>query len=179
MKILIVDDASFTRLSMRKMVEQLNATALEADSAEQAWKIVNEQRPALVISDQNLPGKSGIEFYMQIRETRKIPFCLMTHRPDSELLNKAIASGISHVFSKPINPADLKKVIAQYFPGESGAESKSIDVTLNPAALTVATDAAKRAKVTVTEYLSTMLNQMLQPAEPVEATADKPVVAKV
>lgn len=178
MKILIVDDASFTRLSLRKMLEQLKATVLDAGSAEDAWKIFKEQKPDLIISDHNLPGKNGIELYLMMKEAQNIPFSLMTHRPDVTLLNKAIASGISHVLSKPIDPVDLKNLIDGYFPKEPVAEVKSIAVTLNDAALTVALDASKRAKLTVEAYLSKMLNQMLQPPESVE-TAGQPATAKV
>lgn len=180
MKILIVDDASFTRLSLRKMLEQLKATVLEAGSAEEAWNVFKDKQPELVISDQNLPEKNGVELYLMIREAQQTaPFCLMTHRPDAALISKAISAGISHVLSKPIDPTDLKKMVGAYFTLETATvEVKPIAVTLNDAALTVALDASKRAKLTVEAYLSKMLNQMLQPPEKVEA-AGTPATAKV
>jgi len=166
MKILLVDDASFTRLSMRKMLEQLKLDVLEAGSAEEAWTIFNEQHPELVIADQNLPEQNGLELFTKIRAVKKIPFCLMTHRPEAELINKAIGLGISHILSKPVQPADLSKIVLEYFPNLAAAvpvDVKGISVNLSASALKVALDAAKRTKMPVEAYLSKMLNQMLEP----------------
>ncbi len=153
---------------------------LDAGSAEDAWTIYNEQHPELVIADQNLPGESGLELFTRIRAVRKIPFCLMTHRPDTEMVNKAIAAGISHVLSKPVQLADLNKIVTEYFPNLATAapvDVKGIAITLSAPALKVALDASKRTKMPVEAYLSKMLNQMLEPPpatsepEPAKAAA--------
>ncbi|MGH7683085.1 MAG: response regulator, partial [Vulcanimicrobiaceae bacterium] len=59
-RILIVDDASTTRVLLRRLLDAQGFICLEASSGEQAVKVFHEQRPDLVTLDIHMDQLSGM-----------------------------------------------------------------------------------------------------------------------
>lgn len=68
-KILIVDDDGDIRELMTAVFERAGYTAISAGSAEEAFDLLNEFDPDCVLLDVKLPGVSGYEACVQLRES--------------------------------------------------------------------------------------------------------------
>jgi len=175
MKVLIVDDAAFTRLSLRQALEHMHFTVLEAGSAEAGFLLFKEHSPQLIISDLHLNGQSGIELFTQVARVRTVPFFLMTHRPDRETIAAAMAAGITNFLCKPIDPANLQKLIATHCPDAAAPAltQHQLVINLQEPMYTVAAEASKKMKLSIEAYITTLLSQMLQPPPPRSEKAEK------
>lgn len=70
LNVLIVDDNSlFTEriIGMLKVLDNIKYIDIASDFNE-ACRVMNDEKPDLVLLDINLPGKSGIDFLRRIRE---------------------------------------------------------------------------------------------------------------
>jgi two-component system chemotaxis response regulator CheY len=68
-RILVIDDDSLIRETLRRMLEGAGHEVAEAEDGAAGLKAVSAQRPDLVVTDIYMPGKEGIE---TIRELRQI-----------------------------------------------------------------------------------------------------------
>lgn len=117
-KILIIDDEPNILTSLRKILEGDGKEILTAKTAEEGWDILKDHRDTeVIISDNKLPGMSGIEFL--IKAKRLYPDSiriLITGYPD---LNSAMdAINRAHIWRyilKPIEVEELKVLINQAF----------------------------------------------------------------
>jgi two-component system chemotaxis response regulator CheY len=114
--VMIVDDDQTMRMLIRRMLGRMNiANLLEAAGGEQALKQLEHAPSAcgLIISDWNMPGMSGIEFYDRIRAIKPdLPFLMLTGRSDAGSVIAAKKAGIPAYIVKPISPEELKTKIS-------------------------------------------------------------------
>ena len=117
--IMIVDDS----LTMRQMVNftlsSAGHTVTEAADAEEALQIANKQRFDLVISDVNMPGRSGIELVAELRklaEYKFVPIILLTTESQPEMKSKGRAAGATGWIVKPFDPEALLGVLRKVLP---------------------------------------------------------------
>lgn len=63
MDLLLVDDHELVRAGIRRLLDDAPGIRVvgEADSGEQAIKLVKEKRPGIVVMDVNMPGVGGLE----------------------------------------------------------------------------------------------------------------------
>jgi FixJ family two-component response regulator len=112
-RILIVDDEEAILETMTFTFED-DYDVLTAENAEDALALLEENSPiAVVISDQRMPGTTGVEFLSLVYErhpsTTRI---ILTGFADMDATIKAINDG--HVYAyvtKPWEPDDLKQVV--------------------------------------------------------------------
>jgi two-component system, chemotaxis family, chemotaxis protein CheY len=114
--VMIVDDDQTMRMLIRRMLARMKiANLIEAEGAEQALKQFEQASPAcdLIISDWNMPGMSGIEFYDRIHAIKPdLPFLMLTGRADAGSVIAAKKAGIPAYVVKPISPEELKTKIS-------------------------------------------------------------------
>ena len=101
--ILIVEDHELTRFGLKTAFEGADSvgTLYEADSAESAIEIFNNNNINIVIMDLGLPGMNGIEATIII---------LTSHNDEKEVLN-SLKAGANAYCSKEINPQRLLEVV--------------------------------------------------------------------
>ncbi|MCH8545460.1 MAG: hybrid sensor histidine kinase/response regulator [Cryomorphaceae bacterium] len=91
---------------------------LVAETPDEAFKLLEEEHPQIVFSDQRMPEMTGVEFFQRIRETHpEVIRILLTGYADIENVVEAINKG--HVYrylTKPWNEDDIRFAI------ENGAE---------------------------------------------------------
>ena len=89
--ILIVEDHELTRFGLKTTFEGVDYVdkIFEADSAEAAIKIFNENQIDVIIMDLGLPNMNGIEATKQIRSSNKdVKIVILTsHNDEKEVLN--------------------------------------------------------------------------------------------
>ncbi len=110
MKVLIVDDAMFLRLALRKILEKNGFEVIgEASDGNEAIQMYKELSPDVVTMDITMPGKNGIEALKEIvafHPEAKIVMCSAMGR--SDFIKDAILAGARDFITKPF---DEKKVI--------------------------------------------------------------------
>ncbi len=112
--ILIVEDHELTRFGLKTAFEGVDfvGTLYEADSAETALEIFNNNHIDIVIMDLGLPVMNGIEATKHIRAADKdVKIIILTsHNDEKEVLN-SLKAGANAYCSKEINPQRLIQVV--------------------------------------------------------------------
>ena len=104
--ILLVEDNEKNRKLAHDVLVHQGYRVADAESAEEALRIVHEQRPSLVLMDIHLPGMDGIAALQQLRAdpaTRAIPVMAVTASAMTHDRAKIIAAGFDGYQSKPIS----------------------------------------------------------------------------
>jgi DNA-binding NtrC family response regulator len=117
--ILVVDDEEHVREALSKLLDREGYTVTVAEGPTEALEILRQQPIKLVISDQNMPDMSGIEFFRLIRE-RHPTVCriMLTGDPERDTIIRAINEGEVYRFlPKPWNNTMLRVTV--YFAFEA------------------------------------------------------------
>ncbi len=77
-------------------------------STAQVEQFIEEEEPALMIVDRNLPGMEGSDFVASLRDVGyEIPVIFLTAKDREQDLEKGFASGGDDYMTKPFNPREL------------------------------------------------------------------------
>jgi phosphate regulon transcriptional regulator PhoB len=109
-KILIVEDEPDIRKLVHYNLAQERYKVLEAEDGERALKIVDRDRPNLVILDLMLPGLSGLEVCKTLREkpeTAKLPILMLTAKAGEADRVLGLEIGADDYLAKPFSPREL------------------------------------------------------------------------
>lgn len=112
-RIVIVDDEPGVRRLIRAYLACLPYEALEArDAAEAMAFLVEAPRPALVLSDIEMPGLSGVELLKRIKDLdSKIQVVMVTGLKDLEIVRQCLREGAYDYLVKPFDPDDLLNTV--------------------------------------------------------------------
>lgn len=116
LKVLIVDDATFTRDLIKKAVRSRfpHFQLEEAINGKQAQKKITGANYDLILCDWEMPEMSGDELLTWVRgnePTKTLPFIMITSRGDKENVVQAIQLGVSNYVTKPFTTDKLVDVI--------------------------------------------------------------------
>lgn len=116
-KILIVDDAKFMRITIRKMLEKLGFNEIyEADNVEEALKIYEKRKPDFVTMDITMPGDSGLEGLRRIKEINPNAKILMVSAVSSKTnILQAFSHGAVYFLAKPFTIESFTAVMSKIF----------------------------------------------------------------
>ncbi len=109
-KILVVEDEKDIRDLIRYNLEQDGFSVLEADESELALSLVKRERPALVVLDIMLPGRSGLDICRILRrdnETSTVPILMLTARATEVDKVVGLEMGADDYVTKPFSPREL------------------------------------------------------------------------
>ncbi len=114
--LLLVDDEEPNLRILKQMLENEYNILTANDGQEAIDLIKNHSRPEtihLIISDQRMPNKTGIEFFKETIDTiPKSVRIILTGFTDADTIIGAINEGqVYKFFSKPFEPKDLKVTI--------------------------------------------------------------------
>lgn len=113
-KVLIVEDYKLTRVGLRCALNDYEdiEVIFEAENAEDAFKLMEKQKPDVVIMDLGLPYMNGLEATIKIKEMypdMKV-IVLTSHDRDEEVI-AALGSGANAYCLKDIDPQKLADVV--------------------------------------------------------------------
>jgi nitrogen regulation protein NR(I) len=112
--ILIIDDDYQIRQSFEKLLTEEGHEVLTASSGETGLSILSSVIPDLVILDIRLPGMSGIETFVALRQIEpKLPVIIMTAFGTTETAIEATKLGAFDYVLKPFDIPDILKLINQ------------------------------------------------------------------
>lgn len=114
-KLLVVDDDIQMRELIKLTAEPLRLKVSEAQNVQDAWKLLQEQRPQLVIVDMFLEAPhDGLELCRQIKSTPELGHAkviVLTTASQVEDFQRGRAAGADHYIVKPFSPASLLKLL--------------------------------------------------------------------
>ena len=108
--ILVVDDDSMNLLMLGNFLTEHGYRVLKAGTGPEGMKLIEEQRPHLMILDLMLPGMSGYDVMKQIRDrylNEFIPVIMVTAKNQTEDMIKGFLFGCNDFLSKPFNLREL------------------------------------------------------------------------
>ncbi len=113
-KILVVEDERNLRRVLAAVLRAEGFAPLEAGDAEEALGILAQSRPSLILSDQRLPGISGTEMLLRIKENYpELPVIISTAYGEIDQAVAAIKAGAEYYLTKPVDERELIALIRQ------------------------------------------------------------------
>ena len=116
-RILIVEDEADTREMLAHALKQRGAKPVGADSAKQAFRLLEKQGCDLVISDVGMPEVDGYMFIRKMRSmrspARKLPAIALTAYAGEEDRKLAMQAGFDAHVPKPVTLTELVRVIGK------------------------------------------------------------------
>jgi len=113
---LVADDSG----TMRKIIlRSLNAvgitSAAEAADGAQAVAMFKQGHYDMVLTDWNMPGKTGLEVAREIRaQDPKVPIIMITTEAEKTRVISAIQAGVSDYLVKPFTPDALQEKVNKF-----------------------------------------------------------------
>jgi two-component system chemotaxis response regulator CheY len=117
-KVLLADDSGVMRKIIIRALNGCGVTDIveAADGAEALTKF-GEATFDLVMTDWNMPNKSGLDFLKDIRATgSKVPVIMITTEAEAGRVKEAIAAGVTDYLAKPFENDALRAKIDKYVP---------------------------------------------------------------
>jgi Fe-S oxidoreductase len=110
-KILVADDEPDFLTYISTMLEDNGALVVKAHDGEEAMDLAKVEKPDLITLDLNMPGKSGIEIFDEIKKDetiKSIPICIITGKPElRELIYERSETKPDGYIDKPISEQGL------------------------------------------------------------------------
>jgi CheY-like chemotaxis protein len=108
--VLIADDEPSMRLLVHATIESDDYKVLEAADGDEAWTLISQFKPSLVLLDVQMPGRTGLEILGMIKSdpalasTRVI---LLTAKALVADVEAGMTAGADFYLTKPFSPLDL------------------------------------------------------------------------
>jgi len=109
-KILVVEDEPDIRKLVHYNLAQEHLQTLEAEDGEKALRLLEREKPHLIILDLMLPGLSGLELCKRLRErpeTGRIPILMLTAKASEADRVVGLEMGADDYLTKPFSPREL------------------------------------------------------------------------
>ena len=105
--ILIIDDDEKIRLLLKKFLENNEFRVSDAESTEEAKKIMESLIFDLLVVDIMMPGQNGLDFLKEIRKTSQMPVLMLTAMSDPEDRLDGLEIGADDYMTKPFSFKEL------------------------------------------------------------------------
>jgi len=113
-KILIVDDESAIIEVIQEHIDSSNlgCTSIGAMNVDEALKIIESDRPDVIITDIAMPGKNGLDLLKELgQRSLKIPVIVVSGYGDKDMISKAWKLGALDFLDKPISSKRLIAIL--------------------------------------------------------------------
>jgi two-component system chemotaxis response regulator CheY len=113
LKVLVVEDSSFARMAVTKVVGVLLPTAefFEAADGETGLALFQTMQPDLVLTDLLMPKLTGEELIRSIRQLdATVPIIVMTANIQKPARDKVEALGVTGFVTKPVIGESIKNL---------------------------------------------------------------------
>lgn len=119
-KIMIVDDALFMRVSLKRILSEAGySNFLEADNGETACRIYAEEQPDLVLMDISMPIMNGLDALKKIRKINEHAVVVMCSAVGQEaMIMEAVENGAVEFIVKPFKGKQIVDAVKQCLENE-------------------------------------------------------------
>jgi PAS domain S-box-containing protein len=130
-KVLVVDDQADACELLERVLSECAAEVLTARTADEAVRLVEAERPDVLVSDIGMPKVDGYELLRRVRalgQARggRLPAIALTAFARSEDRTRALHAGFLAHVSKPVESSELVATVASVVgrTGQSGADER-------------------------------------------------------
>jgi len=121
MKVLIVDDSVAMRMIVKRTLRQAGFTGLEIEMAVDGQQGLDKAKafePDLILSDWNMPNKTGIEFLQELRAGgMKTPFAFVTSEGTPAMRALGRKEGAMLTITKPFTAETFRAALEPILTG--------------------------------------------------------------
>ncbi len=114
-QVLLVDDEPGVRLSVKEYLQEIGDFKVRvASSADEAWQLLQQQTPDLVISDVMMPQVDGYQFLKRLRDDprfKSLPVVFLTARGMTSDRILGYQAGVDAYLAKPFDPDELVAIV--------------------------------------------------------------------
>jgi two-component system chemotaxis response regulator CheY len=113
LKALVVEDNQHMRALLRALMNALGITTIyEATNGDDAFDILRNLKPDLILTDLSMKPINGIEFTLQVRNAASspnpyIPIIMITGHTERHRVEAARDAGVTEFLAKPITAQSL------------------------------------------------------------------------
>jgi CheY-like chemotaxis protein len=116
LQVLVVDDNEDSLELITFILDQCQAQVLKARSASEAFQQLSQVRPALLISDVNMPEEDGYSLIRRVKQLTdaqgwQLPSIALTAFTGEEERSQILAAGFETYLSKPLDINNLLATI--------------------------------------------------------------------
>lgn len=133
--IVVDDDIPCGEVIGELLVQEVGCRVLVCTGAEQAFPLIGELRPELVILDLLMPGVGGLESLRQLKgfqATSSMPVIVCTAAAMvGTCADDLIAAGASAILRKPFDVDDLLELVSANLSGSSNLVTNRFNKPLN------------------------------------------------
>jgi len=120
LRVALVEDEQKIRESWSRLIDSFSdfKCVCACQSGEEALRLVAAARPDVILMDVLLPGISGIECTMRLKELLpKTQIIILTALDDDELIFRALEAGADGYLLKRTKPADMRAALLDVLHG--------------------------------------------------------------
>ncbi len=120
-RVLIADDHAVVREGVRKVLSKEHGfeVVAEAEDGMKTLALAEEHRPDVVVLDLTMPGVSGLEIAVKLRETvSEAGVLILTMHERGEYVLEAVRAGALGYVLKDTGPAELRESVRAVFRGD-------------------------------------------------------------
>ncbi|MBW4650750.1 MAG: response regulator transcription factor [Kastovskya adunca ATA6-11-RM4] len=113
-QLLLVDDEPGVREAVKDYLEESGFSVQVASNAVDAWSLLQQNHPDLIISDIMMPQVSGYQFLEQLRNDprfKALPVVFLTARGMTSDRIRGYQAGVDAYLPKPFDPDELVAMI--------------------------------------------------------------------
>jgi len=108
--VLVVDDEFAIRDMLRMALEIAEYRCIEADNIQDAYRLIVDERPDIILLDWMLPAGSGLELLRRMKREdsgREIPVIMLTAKTAEDNIIQGLDVGADDYITKPFAPREL------------------------------------------------------------------------
>ncbi len=106
-QVLIVDDDAELRAMLEEYLTREQFDVVAAGDGATALRLLERQRPDIVLLDVTMPGPSGFEVLQRLRKDSSLPVLMLTARDDQVDRILGLELGADDYLTKPFNAREL------------------------------------------------------------------------
>jgi CheY-like chemotaxis protein len=108
--VLIADDEPAMRMLLAATIESDAYQVVEARDGNEAWTMIKQHKPALVLLDVQMPGRTGLEILASIKSDPSLKatrVILLTAKALASDVKGGLDAGADLYLTKPFSPLEL------------------------------------------------------------------------
>ncbi len=116
MRVLVADDSGIMRKIIIRSLNSVGVTdVVEAADGQEAINAYNSNDIDLILTDWNMPNKSGLDVVTEIRaQGSTVPIIMVTTEAQKGQVIAAIQAGVSDYLTKPFEADDLRAKLDKF-----------------------------------------------------------------
>jgi two-component system, chemotaxis family, chemotaxis protein CheY len=116
LNVLVADDSSTMRKIIIRSLQAIGVPdATEAKDGEEAISLFKQGGIDMVLTDWNMPGKTGLDVIREIRaQNTNVPIIMITTEAEKRRVLEAIQVGVSDYIIKPFEPEKLREKLEKF-----------------------------------------------------------------